>query len=251
MRTYATAQHIGLRGNQCDATAFRTDPVSGARAYVVLDGIGDRPHIRDWVRIAAARLARAAARRLNAEAGLRAVYKAYAADPLRQDSHTRRYEPSAAAIVAVHLPGKPLTIAWAGDCRAYAIQQGTARRLTQDHNLRRVYPPCSAHNGGNRNIITSYLGDSSDDDSVRSAYGHPAIETATVPGPSGLRLLLASDGAYEPHEDSGHALPDFLTGTPGEAARRFVNTAVETSLKTSEDDGRQYADNATVLVADL
>ncbi|NED79165.1 mucin-2, partial [Streptomyces sp. SID11233] len=96
--------------------------------------------------------------------------------------------------VAVHLPGQPLAIAWAGDCRAYAIQSGTARRLTQDHNLRRVYPPCEWRDGGNRNVITSYLGNNLSDEQARTEYPHPAIETATVSNPSGLRLLLASDG---------------------------------------------------------
>lgn len=251
MRTYATAQNIGLRANQCDAAAVRTDSATGTRAYVLLDGIGDSFDVRDWVRVTTPRLARAAARRRDAEAGLRAVYDALAADPWRQDDYLRQFEPAAAALVAVHQPGKPLTIAWAGDCRAYAIRSGIARRLTQDHNLRRVYPPCSAHEGGNRNRITSYLGGVSSDEAARNEFGHPAIETATIPDPSGLRVLFASDGAYEPHEDAGHALPDYLTGTPHEAARRFVRTAVDTALKTGEEEGRRYADNATVLIADL
>jgi len=69
VRTYATAQLIGDRSHQCDATAVSTAP-SGARAYALLDGIGSSDEIRDWTRTAARRLARTAARRGDAEAGV-------------------------------------------------------------------------------------------------------------------------------------------------------------------------------------
>ena len=62
-----------------------------------------------------------------------------------------------------------------------------------------------------------------------------------------FRLLLASDGGYEPHEDAGHHLADQLIGLPGEAARHFVDTAVATARAVI----RPHADNATVLVADI
>ncbi|MEU1824220.1 mucin-2 [Streptomyces abikoensis] len=238
MRPYATAQLIGGRENQCDATAVRTSP-SGARAYVLLDGIGDTPEIREWTRTASVRLARAAARRGDAEAGLRAVYAAYAAEPERQHPYWRHYLPSAAAVVAVTAPGKPLTIAWSGDSRAYVLIRGTVQCLTNDHNLRRVWPP-----HGNRNRITSYLGSPYTDDEAKAHHGHPAIESVTRVAEN-CRLLLASDGAYEPIEedDSGKPLSDHLIGDPAETARAFTETAV--SL------GGARPDNATVLIADL
>jgi serine/threonine protein phosphatase PrpC len=238
MRTYATAQLIGDRSHQCDATAVSTAP-SGARAYVLLDGIGSTDEVRAWTRDAARRLARTAARRGDAEAGLRAVYERYAADPERQGPWARM--PEACAVVAVTAPGKPLTVAWCGDARAYVLVRGTVRRLTNDHNLRRVFP-----NGGNRNRITSCLGSPETDEQVKNHSGHPAIETVTRPAED-CRLLLASDGAYEPHEDAEHTLSDHLIGDPSEAARHFVDTAVATARAVSDP----YADNATVLVADL
>ena len=244
MRTYATAQLIGDRSAQCDATAVHTAP-SGARAHVLLDGIGSSDEIRDWTRAAARRLARAAARRGDAEAGLRAVYDAYANEPWRQGPWAR--EPEACAVVAVTSPGRPLTVAWCGDARAYLLARGTVRRLTADHNLRRVYPPNDVFPaGGNRNIITSCLGNTETDDEVKARYGHPTIETVTR-YPEDCCLLLASDGAYEPHEDAGHTLSDFLIGDLRETAQCFVDTAVATA-RAVEDP---HADNATVLVADL
>ncbi|MFF1284383.1 mucin-2 [Streptomyces sp. NPDC058299] len=245
MRSYTTAQLIGDRSHQCDATAVFTTP-TGASAYVLLDGIGSDNSVRDWTRTAARRLARTAAMRGDAEAGLRATYDHYATDPDRRSPYAAIPSATAAAIVVVTVPGKAPTVAWAGDSRAYVLTDGAVTRHSNDHNLRRVYPPCDTHDGGNRNRITSYLGASGSDDDVRGIYGHPAIESGTLPdGP--LRLLLASDGAYEPHEDAEHDLADLLTGSTRDVARRFVHTAVETA-RAVEDP---YADNATVLVADL
>ncbi|MGW6460146.1 PP2C family protein-serine/threonine phosphatase [Streptomyces sp. NPDC055078] len=254
MRNYATAQALGSRTAQCDATAIHTAP-DGARAYALLDGIGDYQSVRTWTRTAARRVARAASRRGDAEAGLRHIYQEFAADPDRQDPYTRRYMESAAAVVVVTAPGRPMTVAWCGDSRAYLLDRGIARRLTADHNDRRVHPPIATYpEGGDRNVITSYLGSADADEELMSRFGHPAIETATVSldGPS--RLVLASDGAYEPHMDAGHDLYVELADEPlDEVARDFVSRAVATSLRTTaaKDPGGPYADNASVLLADL
>ncbi|GAA2815518.1 hypothetical protein GCM10010441_45190 [Kitasatospora paracochleata] len=118
-----------------------------------------------------------------------------------------------------------------------------------------VFPPTATNPyGGNRNIITSCLGSTYTDEETRSHYGHPAIETTTVPLTGPARLLLASDGAYEPHLDAGHDLFTELDDEPLTAtARAFVDLAVETSVKasTSFDPSRPHADNATVLLANL
>ncbi|MEC3995192.1 protein phosphatase 2C domain-containing protein [Actinacidiphila sp. DG2A-62] len=254
MRTYATAQAIGLRSFQCDATAIHTAP-SGARAFVVLDGIGDGSRVREWTRTAARRLARAASRRADAEAGLRHIYADYAADLDRHDPEMARWMPSAAALVALYVPGEPLQLAWCGDVRAYLLRRGIAHRLTEDHNARRVYPPTALYpEGGNRNMITSYLGGVLTDDQAMAKYNHPAIETWSVPLDGPCRLALLSDGAYEPHLEDGNDLYVELEHDPiGQVATEFVDLAVETSIQRSkaEDPEDPYADNATVLLADL
>lgn len=242
MRTHATAQLIGDRSHQCDATATYTH--HGVRAYALLDGIGSTDAIRDWTRTAARRLAHTAARHGDAEAGLRALYTRYAAESDRQDAWG--HGPKACALVAVTAPGRLLTVAWCGDVRAYVLARGTLHRLTADHNLRRVYPPNGLHDGGNRNVITSCLGNDDSDDDVKNRYGHPAIESATRPAED-CRLLLASDGAYEPLEDACLDLPDYLIGDPAPAARGFVNAAVRQAHTVPDP----YADNATVLIADI
>ncbi|MCZ0996963.1 mucin-2 [Streptomyces mirabilis] len=222
--THASAQLIGDRSHQCDATATYTH--NGARAYVLCDGIGSSDAVRAWTLTAA--------RHADAEAGLRAVYDSYAAEPERSDQYAD--VPNASAAVAVTAPGKPLAIAWCGDVRAYVFTlSGTLQCLTADHNMRRVFR-------GSRNLVTSYLGATESDDQRKARYGHPAIETATGPAKA-CRLLLASDGAYEPLEDSARTLANYLGRSPKQAATDVVTAAVE--------HAGGYADNATILVADL
>ncbi|MET7729195.1 mucin-2 [Streptomyces mirabilis] len=242
-RNYATHQKTGGRDFQCDATAVHTSP-GGARAYALLDGIGDKPYVRDWTRTAARRLARSAAQLLDAAAGLRGEYVRYAAESGRHGPWG--LGPKACAVVAVEASGLPLTVAWCGDVRAYWLVRGTLRRLTQDHNLHRVFPPCETYpQGGSRHAVTSCLGSVNGDEELMREVRHPAIETATIGAERG-RLLLACDGAYEPYEDAVHQLSDLLYGTPAEAARRVVNDAVATALTVTP-----RPDNATALVADL
>ncbi|MFD8671032.1 mucin-2 [Streptomyces microflavus] len=249
MRTYVTAQHTGTEPGQCDTTAVRSGP-GQARAYVLMDGIGRRVETRIWADRTARQIARTAALRGDAEAGLRHVYNLCRDDAIHYGSGHK-----AAAVVAVKTPGKPLTVAWCGDSRAYLMEGGIAVRLTDDHNKRRAYPPsANSPYGGSRNSLTSCLGSDRDDENVFNQYGHPAIESTTreITGP--CRLLLASDGAYEPHEDARTCL---FTACAGDdlisTARNLVNLAVGTAVKTSRalDPNRVYADNATALLADL
>ncbi|MGW5931554.1 mucin-2 [Streptomyces anulatus] len=249
MRTYVTAQHTGTDPGQCDATAVRTAP-SGARAYVLLDGLGRRASTHRWAIAAARQIARTAAHRGSAEAGLRHVY-----DRVREDAAHYGSSHKAAVVVAVKAPGQRLKVAWCGDSRAYLLERGITVRLTDDHNKRRVYPPTATYpNGGNRNVITSCLGSSATDEDVIKVYNHPAIEATSreITGP--CRLLLASDGAYEPHEDARHDLYVELADEPlPTIAREFVDLAVDTAVKTSRalDPNQVYADNATILLADI
>ncbi|MFI1015764.1 hypothetical protein [Streptomyces sp. NPDC020965] len=193
MDSYGTAQLPGDRDHQCDATAVWTAP-SRARAYVLLDGVGDTPTVRAWTRTAARRLARTAALHANPEAGLRTERARYAAEPGRHCDHGPQL-PCAAAVV-VHTPaaggtGGMLTFAWSGDARAYLLFDGHLRLITEDHNQRRAY------NGyGDRNVLTACLGDGWDDQETEERFGHPAVESVHGPARPG-RLLLTSDGAYE------------------------------------------------------
>ncbi|ATZ21931.1 hypothetical protein SLAV_39385 [Streptomyces lavendulae subsp. lavendulae] len=231
MTTHSTAQLIGGRSHQCDATATYTH--EGRRAYVLLDGIGSDEDVQSWTRTTARRLARAAARN-GALKGLQQIHAARAEEVAEQGPYGPDL-PMAVAVVAVTEPGQPLQIAWCGDARAYLLPAPTspARRLTTDHNMRQVLIDMDLKPGPySRNRVTSYLGDTA----VTAPLGSA---TATATG----RLILASDGAYEPLEDADIEISDYLTGRPQKAARTLVEAAVT--------HGGQRADNATALVADL
>ncbi|MFI7012620.1 PP2C family protein-serine/threonine phosphatase [Streptomyces sp. NPDC050145] len=236
MRHHAIAKHIGGRSRQCDATAVVAAP-NGVRAYALLDGVGSTAEVARWTRGAAHRVAALAARHRNAEAGLRAAYDHYAARE-EPDSPFAPQLPHAAAVVAVSAPGKALSVAWCGDARAYLWAGPGVARLTDDHNHRRAHPPY-----GRANILTSCLGSSQTDAEVQLLHGHEAVESASRRLGKRGRLLLASDGAYEPIEESTLDLADLLVGALEDAADVTVATAVE--LWGTD------ADNATVLVADL
>ena len=244
MDTFAAAQLIGGRSHQCDANAVRSNPRTGAVALAVLDGIGSDDNVQWFTRNAAVRLARSAARLGDAKAAVRGLQARIAAEPGRPDPWG--VMPSAAALVAVYLPGGALTVAWAGDCRAYLLtHHGTADRLTQDHNMRRVIESWGGTPGPyTRNRITSYLGATADDEEAKGRNGHPAVESAARTDARGCRLILATDGAYEPLEDSCRDLAAYRAGTPREAARALVADAIEHTTSTTPD-------NATALVVDL
>ncbi|MDT0377259.1 mucin-2 [Streptomyces sp. DSM 42041] len=233
---HAARQRIGNRSHQCDATATHT--IDGTRAYALLDGIGSSSEVQEWTRATARRLATAAAACGSAETGLRALHAWAAAEEGRSDPWSDL--PTACAVVAVHTPRRPLTVAWCGDARAYHLPAGgdTARLLTRDHNMRQVmldngYPPARIR-PGRRNIVVSYLGHTD---------GEPLIGN-DITEPEG-RLLLASDGAYEPLADGCVPLEPLLAaGDPATAARALVTTAIDNAPA-------KRADNATALVADL
>ncbi|MFE5829262.1 hypothetical protein ACFQ8W_03220 [Streptomyces sp. NPDC056508] len=114
----------------------------------------------------------------------------------------------AATVVAVHLSGGSLSFAWSGDARIYFLLdgfRGPLLLLSEDHDERRA---CDGH--GDRNLITACPGGIRDDKETGRLWGHLAIESMS--GAARLRgLLLASDGAYEPHEDANHNLDGYLS----------------------------------------
>ncbi|MFF2657254.1 mucin-2 [Kitasatospora sp. NPDC058032] len=246
------SQRIGSRIHQADATAYDDNSAAGHRAWVLLDGIGDRAHTAAWVGPTALRLARLAARLGNPGAAIRQIRPALHADRADLD-HPEGWPADAAAIVAVLTPTGRLHIAWAGDCRAYLAEQGRAHLLTTDHNnatkQRREgrEPEPDAHD-----YLTSSL-----------CFLTGAVEAVTVgfgPRPGLRRLLLASDGAYLPHEHAGTLPPPspdgtprhrdgsglpapVLAGAPEAVAQRLTDLAVRTDPAG--------ADNATAMVIDL
>ncbi|RNG27165.1 PP2C family protein-serine/threonine phosphatase [Streptomyces botrytidirepellens] len=233
----STAQQLGDRAVQCDATGIYTQAATGARSYVLLDGIGTSTAVQRWTRTTARRLARAAATGGDAYWALLAEHARIRAEPDRQ-GYSAWMQPGAVAVIALALPGHLLQIAWCGDARAYLRSPDAliVRCLTSDHNQRRQkITRGETVEARHRHVVTSYLGHSSEE---------PLIGSVTAPAEG--RLVLVSDGTYEPLEATGHSLAGYLDGTLGQAAHDLTAAAVQLAWASGE-----HPDNATALVADL
>lgn len=223
---YATAQRIGSRSHQCDATAVAS--FEGTVAHVLLDGMGCSDEIAQWTQATAVRLADTAARMGDADAALRQVHAGAAAEPGRAEHWLAM--PRAVAVAALFRPGAPVQIAWCGDARAYRRGlDGVVHRVTDDHNARqdaidRGLP------GGDRHKVLSFLGDP-----------RPSPRLGARSEPAEGLFLLISDGGYEPLEEMGCELWAHLLGPLDEVADDLAAFA-------AVGDG---ADNATVVVIDL
>jgi serine/threonine protein phosphatase PrpC len=231
---HASFQQIGTRSHQCDATATR-QTADGGRAYVLSDGIGSDPEVLAWTRKITQRLAVLAARTLEPSTAITQVQYEITNEPGWDD-----IVPGACAVVAVTGPDKLLRVGWIGDCRAYLLHpDGHLARLTADHNQRAEFEAAGQKAPWwARNVVTRCM-------------GHPQAGEALEPDwtavhdRSGTRLLLASDGCYEPIEDAGLDLAADLAlyDAPSEAAKHMVLSAIAA--------GGDRKDNATCLVADL
>jgi serine/threonine protein phosphatase PrpC len=236
LRSYATAQLIGDRSHQCDATATRAT-ADGGRAFAVLDGIGSSDAVRSWTVAKARRLADLTARNMRPHEAITLVQEEIVRD--RDLSLGEGYVDGACAVVAVTAPDRQLRVAWIGDCRAYLLHlDGRLAQLTTDHNERaellaagRPAPRWS------RNIVTRCLG---------AEIGGEAVEPGwdTLRTVAGMRLLLATDGLYEPIEDAGWSLRELLSeGAPADCAQRLARLAGRL--------GDAPRDNTSCLIADL
>ncbi|MFD3422098.1 PP2C family protein-serine/threonine phosphatase [Streptomyces decoyicus] len=225
---YAHAQRIGTRMYQCDATATAAE--HGVRAWVLLDGIGDRPDIPTWVRHNARLLARVAAQTDSPEAAIAAVRAT-----TDYDGHEDEWAaPSAVAIVGVRTEGGALRLAWCGDARAYwQPLDGALEQLTRDHNEAELLRAAGITDFPRkyRNSVTS---------SLRRHCG----EIGTVRAHGRGRLVLCSDGVYSPFEDNNAELGSALADAdPREAATSLVRRAIGFEAN--------HKDNATAFVVDF
>jgi serine/threonine protein phosphatase PrpC len=231
-RSFGTFQQIGTRSHQCDATAARFTS-TGEQIFVLLDGIGSNDEVQRWTRRQAMRLAAGCARLSWPQEALRRQR----VDNVHEYGEPSEWgwdEPPSAVAVAAQFADGQLEVTWCGDARAYLLVDGKLTRLTSDHNARQA-----AINEGrephwsDRNFVHSHL--------VHTTGEIGSVQLDVKRG----RLLLASDGLYEPIEDKGLDLAADLAlfDDPRQAAEHLVLTAIAA--------GAERKDNATCLVADL
>jgi protein phosphatase len=215
--------------------AFRLVALDGAGlALILADGMGGQSGGREAAEAAVA----GAADRLGAPGGgdgrLREVI-AVANAAVGGVRLQLGGNPGTTMVVAV-IEGGRLTLAHAGDSRAYLLRDGEATQLTADHSVtgERVragtLDPESARHDPRRNYVTrALLGDPVEPD---------VAELALI---SGDVVVLCTDGLWEPLTDGQI---DGLAGgdaAPAEGAHRLVAAALAAGA----------TDNVTAVVARL
>ncbi|MFF8769030.1 PP2C family protein-serine/threonine phosphatase [Kitasatospora sp. NPDC015120] len=243
----SAAQSRGLRREQCDALAVHRDRASGVWAFVVCDGIGDDEEVAGFVRHFAPLLARSAASTGSPGDAIRLGRDAVPGWMASTDSWVAG---TTAVVVTWHPTWTGLRVGWAGDSRAYAISPtGLGELLTTDHNL--------AQRKRSRNQPVG----PNDHHNLLADLRYGEIGERTVSRGRVDRILLCSDGAYQPLEEAGGRLAGGFGAYPAtvldlypakSAAGALVSDAVERARVASlRVYGEEHADNATALVVAL
>lgn len=208
-----------------DAAAIHRQ-ADGTVAVSVIDGIGHSPRVAAVAHMLAEVAARAAARR-GPLAGLLTATE-LVADPGAADEP----EPDAVAVVAVAEPGDDrVRIAWVGDARAYALEDGRLRPLTVDHNLAEQLAMCGYAGEVTRRAAQW----------VRTSVATAAVATVSEAWTTSALVLLASDGVHDQIEPAMlEALVRAHAGDPQALAHAIVNAA--------QPDETGYRDDATAVV---
>lgn len=125
---------------------------------------------------------------------------------------------AAATLIAAVIMQNQLHLAHIGECRAYLLRQGTMRQLTTDHV--------------ERGQVTRYL------IADRQAQPDLLLPIELYPGD---RLLLCSDGLYDPFPDAAAIHQLARSGSPQRPVRRLIE-------KANQQGG---PDNISVIIADV
>lgn len=226
---YAIAQHQGHRRRlHCDTAAVHV--AATTTSLVVTDGVGDHYDAQYAAEVAAPTAAVAAAASGSASVGLHAARGALA------DLYPEGCPPDQrgdCVIVVVAWRPATLTVAWAGDARAWRLGAAGLVQLTSDHTkaaeLEAAGHPAELVRSL-RHIVTATA--------TSGEIGYHQVDLTELPR---QRLLLASDGlhGYVAARDVGCILE--TEELPQDAADALVQAALATGGH----------DNIAVIVADL
>lgn len=221
--SWAHAGRRGPRHHHADAAAGHRSEHTGRTAVAVADGVGDSSAAAFAATLAADHAVRVAALEHDAVAGVVA-----AGDLLRSAGDLATGD--AALVVALAPTGgdRCWTVAWVGDCRAYAGDGRTVTAATRDHTLAAVMRDGGiAVNPRLEHVLST---------SVRTA--RPA-EVGVVRVDDPAALLLVSDGVHRVVAP-GRLATVVGHGSAVDRAEWIVEEAAEAGT----------VDNATALVVD-
>ncbi|MER7948925.1 SpoIIE family protein phosphatase [Streptomyces sp. NPDC096079] len=220
----ASATRLGTTAPSGDAVAVHVQE-DGTTAAAVVDGIGHSPRVASVAQLLATVMARVSARR-GSLAGLLTGTE-LVVDPGSGDEP----EPDAVAVVATATATGDIRIAWVGDCRAYALEEGRLRPLTADHNLAEQLALCG-YTGEIPRPAAKW---------VRTTVRSAVVATVSEAWTRSRLVLLTSDGV---HDQVPHAAMEALARTHEDAPQALADALVA-AAETGADGVR---DDATALV---
>lgn len=220
----ASATRLGTTAPSGDAVAVHVQE-DGTTAATVVDGIGHSPRVASVAQLLATVMARVSARR-GSLAGLLTGTE-LVVDPGSGDEP----EPDAVAVVATATATGDIRIAWVGDCRAYALEEGRLRPLTADHNLAEQLALCG-YTGEIPRPAAKW---------VRTTVRSAVVATVSEAWTRSRLVLLTSDGV---HDQVPHAAMEALARTHEDAPQALADALVA-AAETGADGVR---DDATALV---
>ncbi|KEC69554.1 phosphatase [Rhizobium leguminosarum bv. phaseoli CCGM1] len=145
------------------------------------------------------------------------------------NSAIRRWATSAdvaqmgATVVAALLQGSALSLAWAGDSRAYRWRDRELLQLTRDHSVVQELlddgrlSPAAAWQHPQAHVVTRAIG----------ASDHLVVETAEVSLYPGDVLILCSDGLTDCVADAEIAALTNALSTPAATCQRLIDAALD------------------------
>ncbi|MFI9630179.1 SpoIIE family protein phosphatase [Streptomyces sp. NPDC052042] len=222
-----TATRLGTAAPSGDAIAVHVQE-DGTTAAAVVDGIGHSLRVASVAQLLATVMARVSARR-GSLAGLLTGTE-LVVDPGSGDEPEP--EPDAVAVVATaRAAGDQIRIAWVGDCRAYALDEGRLRPLTADHNLAEQMALCG-YTGEIPRPAAKW---------VRTTVRSAVVATVSEAWTRSPLVVLTSDGV---HDQAPHAAMEALALIHEDEPQTLAEALVA-AAETGTDGVR---DDATAIV---
>ncbi len=192
MIEFGHSTHVGLRREHNEDTYYADSELG---LWLVADGMGGHENGEVASALARDTLVR------EIQGGGTLVSAIQIADEEIIKHSTRRPQalPMGTTIAAVRVTGDEFEVAWVGDSRAYAVQAGEFKQISEDHSYvrelinQRAITPEQAKTHPHRNVVTQALG-VTDPQSLR-------VETVGGKLSNGTQVLLCSDGLTEEVDD--------------------------------------------------
>lgn len=188
--------HVGLRREHNEDTYYADGDLG---LWLVADGMGGH----ESGEVASALARDTLVREVSAGSTLVKAIEKADAEIIQLSTSRAQALPMGTTIAAIRVQGDHFDIAWVGDSRIYALENGTLKQISHDHSYVRelieqgAITPEQARTHPHRNVVTQALG-VTDPQTLR-------VESLAGTLSVGKQILLCSDGLTEEVDDASIA----------------------------------------------